>query len=54
MERVSTAVAKAACESGVAKDPVKDWDDYKAYLKAMVVHDDPRKDSLQKQRTQQG
>ncbi len=32
LERVSVAVAKAAMESGVARTPVTDWDDYREYL----------------------
>ena len=34
LESVSTAVAKAACDSGVAMAPVSDWDAYKRDLKA--------------------
>ena len=34
LENVSTAVAKAACDSGVAIAPVSDWDAYKRGLKA--------------------
>ena len=34
LENVSTAVAKAACDSGVAMAPVSDWDAYKRGLKA--------------------
>jgi malate dehydrogenase (oxaloacetate-decarboxylating)(NADP+) len=33
---VSKAVAKAAMESGVARTPIKDWDDYENELKARV------------------
>ena len=33
LERVSTAVAKAAMESGVAKTPIEDWDAYKSCLR---------------------
>ena len=32
IEYVSPAVAKAAMDSGVAKNPIKDWDEYKADL----------------------
>ncbi len=32
LERVSVAVAKAAEESGVAKRPIKDWDEYRKSL----------------------
>ena len=32
LERVSVAVAKAAEESGVAKHPIKDWDEYRKSL----------------------
>ncbi len=32
LERVSIAVAKAAMESGVAKRPIKDWDEYRKSL----------------------
>ena len=34
LEAVSTAVAKAACDSGVAMAPVSDWDAYQRGLKA--------------------
>lgn len=34
LEAVPTAVAKAACDSGVAMAPVSDWDAYKRALKA--------------------
>ncbi len=36
LESVSTAVAKAAAESGVARRPVTDWDAYRAYLRRRV------------------
>ena len=32
LERVSVAVAKAAMESGVARTPIEDWDEYRTYL----------------------
>ncbi len=38
LEVVSTAVAKAAMDSGVARRPITDWDAYKTYL-----HNLPRK-----------
>lgn len=36
---VSPAVAKAAMESGVARRPIKDWEEYDRYLKKLVNHD---------------
>lgn len=36
---VSPAVAKAAMESGVARRPIKDWEDYDRYLKKLVNYD---------------
>ena len=33
---VAPAVAKAACESGVARRPITDWDAYKAHLQAIM------------------
>ena len=33
IEWVAFAVAKAACEEGVAQTPIKDWDAYKIQLK---------------------
>ena len=38
--RVSTAVAKAAMESGVAKKPITDWDAYEAQLNLRLGSDD--------------
>jgi malate dehydrogenase (oxaloacetate-decarboxylating)(NADP+) len=32
----ASAVAKAACETGVALHPIKDWDGYKARLEGMI------------------
>ncbi len=37
--RVSSAVAKAAMESGVAKKPIKDWAEYKAQLEKLMGHE---------------
>jgi len=31
------AVAKAACEEGIAKKPIKDWEKYKKQLRARVA-----------------
>lgn len=36
LETVSTAVAKAAMDSGVARRPVDDWDKYRKYLHTLV------------------
>ena len=36
LETVSTAVAKAAMESGAARRPIKDWDKYKEHLRSVV------------------
>ncbi len=36
LRQVSTAVAKAACETGVAREPITDWDAYGARLDAMT------------------
>ena len=33
---VPVAVAKAAMESGIAKIPIKDWDEYKHQLKLRI------------------
>lgn len=33
---VSAAVAKAACDSGVARHPISDWDSYKEHLKQLL------------------
>ena len=38
--RVSTAVAKAAIDSGVAKKPITDWDAYEAQLNLRLGSDD--------------
>ena len=38
--RVSTAVAKAAMDSGVAKKPITDWDAYEAQLNLRLGSDD--------------
>ena len=38
--RVSTAVAKAAIDSGVAKKPITDWDAYEAQLNVRLGSDD--------------
>lgn len=35
LEEVAVAVAKAACESGVARKPITDWDAYRAQLRSM-------------------
>lgn len=35
---VSAAVAKAACEAGVAREPITDWDAYTTRLTAMTSH----------------
>ncbi len=35
LPEVATAVAKAACESGVAREPITDWDAYKKHLAEM-------------------
>ncbi len=32
----AAAVAKAACDTGVARNPITDWDGYKAHLEAMT------------------
>ena len=32
----AAAVAKAACDTGVARNPISDWDGYKAHLEAMT------------------
>ena len=37
---VAPAVAKAAMESGVAQNPISDWDDYKTNLVKRLGHDD--------------
>ena len=36
---VSPAVAKAAMESGVARKPVANWEDYTKYLRKLVNYD---------------
>ena len=36
LETVSTAVAKAAMESGAARRPIKNWDKYKEHLRSVV------------------
>jgi len=36
MERISCAVAKAAADSGVARTPITDWDQYKEGLKNLL------------------
>jgi malate dehydrogenase (oxaloacetate-decarboxylating)(NADP+) len=36
LRNVSMAVAKAACDSGVAREPIKDWSAYGARLEAMT------------------
>ncbi len=36
IEYEAVAVAKAACEEGVARKPIKDWDSYKANLKKRI------------------
>ena len=36
LETVSTAVAKAAIESGVARKTITDWGDYRKYLKHLI------------------
>jgi malate dehydrogenase (oxaloacetate-decarboxylating)(NADP+) len=36
LARVALAVAKAACESGVAREPISDWDGYRHQLEAMT------------------
>ena len=35
---VSTAVAKAACDTGCAREPISDWDAYAARLTGMTSH----------------
>ena len=37
IEWEALAVAKAACEEGIAKNPIKDWDKYKKQLRARVA-----------------
>ena len=36
LRQVSTAVARAACQTGVAREPIEDWDAYGARLDAMT------------------
>lgn len=36
LSRVALAVAKAACETGVAKEPFSDWDSYRSQLEGMT------------------
>jgi malate dehydrogenase (oxaloacetate-decarboxylating)(NADP+) len=36
LSRVALAVAKAACETGVASEPISDWEGYRARLEAMT------------------
>lgn len=38
IEVVSCAVAKAACETGMAREPISDWQVYRARLNAMKSH----------------
>jgi len=33
----ASAVAKAACDTGVALHPIEDWDGYKAKLEGMIL-----------------
>jgi malate dehydrogenase (oxaloacetate-decarboxylating)(NADP+) len=35
LSRVAYAVARAACETGVAREPISDWDDYRHGLEGM-------------------
>lgn len=43
---VSPAVAKAAMESGVARNNIKDWDQYQDYLKKLVNYDGKQQERL--------
>jgi malate dehydrogenase (oxaloacetate-decarboxylating)(NADP+) len=36
LSRVALAVARAACETGVANEPISDWDEYRARLEGMT------------------
>ncbi|MBU8871590.1 MAG: NADP-dependent malic enzyme [Gemmatimonadales bacterium] len=36
LSRVASAVAKAACDSGVAREPIGNWDEYRLELEAMT------------------
>lgn len=38
IEYEAVAVAKAACEDGVARDPIEDWDEYRKSLKRRMAH----------------
>ncbi|MCC7434467.1 MAG: NADP-dependent malic enzyme [Methanoregulaceae archaeon] len=38
LEVVSSAVARAACETGCAREPITDWDAYSARLSSMTSH----------------
>lgn len=40
LERVSCAVARKAAETGVAKNPIKDYDSYGAYLNQITVQEE--------------
>lgn len=44
---VSPAVAKAAMESGVARQPITDWTKYEAFLKGLVHFEDKAKERLE-------
>ena len=36
IETVAAAVAKAACDAGVARKPVADWESYREHLRSLV------------------
>ena len=36
IETVAAAVAKAACDAGVAREPVADWESYREHLRSLV------------------
>lgn len=40
LERVSCAVARKAHETGVAKNPIKDYDSYVSYLRQITVQEE--------------
>lgn len=43
---VSPQVARAAMESGIAKRPIKDWEEYDRYLKKLVNYDGKQKERI--------
>lgn len=36
LSRVAPAVAKAACDTGVAREPITNWDDYRSHLEELT------------------